>query len=101
MFWSQKSFNPKNHGKSLAKLVLDVFSLSENDPGIQLPPKKLFWALSNLPPLLVQSIALGYPRVTPDNPYLIQSERVWVQNPLLSTVNLFKIRSTNHMALRP
>ena len=39
--------NPKKRGNNRKRVFLDVFSPSENDPGVRFPVKNLFPALEN------------------------------------------------------
>ena len=39
---------PKNHGKDLARVFLDVFSLPENESGVHFPEKNIDLPLENL-----------------------------------------------------
>ena len=59
IFWSKKLFQPKYHGKSPPRPVLDVFSLPENESGIHLSPKNLDQALGNLSTLAVQHCTMA------------------------------------------
>jgi len=59
---------PKTHGKDLARVFLDVFSLPENESRVYFPEKNLDWPLENLLFFAVRHCSTANKRWAPNLP---------------------------------